>query len=53
MLLAHISDAHYGPMFNREIFEAAVKEINKISPDAVVVTGDLTENGLARASTQN
>jgi len=33
-------------MFNRETFRAAVKEINALSPDVILITGDLTENGL-------
>ena len=46
MLIAHISDIHCGPEFQASIFEAAVGEINSLRPDALVVTGDLTENGL-------
>src|SRR5208283_5351079 len=42
----HISDIHCGPEFQASIFEAAVGEINSLRPDALVVTGDLTENGL-------
>jgi len=33
-------------MFNQETFRTAIKEINALSPDAVVVTGDLTEDGI-------
>jgi Icc protein len=33
-------------MFRKEILRAAIEEINKLSPDVVLVTGDLTENGL-------
>ena len=46
MLIVQISDVHCGPMFNQETFRTAIKEINAVSPDAVVVTGDLTENGI-------
>ncbi len=46
MLLIHISDIHCGPMFRPDVFRSAVKEINAMSPDVVLVTGDLTENGL-------
>jgi Icc protein len=46
MMIAHISDIHCGPEFQADIFEAAVDEINDLRPDALVVTGDLTENGL-------
>jgi 3',5'-cyclic AMP phosphodiesterase CpdA len=33
-------------MFRRETLRTAIKEINALSPDVVLVTGDLTENGL-------
>lgn len=46
MMVVHISDIHCGPEFQRNIFEAASDEINNLEPDALVVTGDLTENGL-------
>ena len=46
MLIVQISDVHCGPMFNQETSRTAIKEINEMSPDAVVVTGDLTENGI-------
>ena len=46
MLLVQISDIHCGPMFRKTVFQDAVKEINAMSPDVVLVTGDLTEEGL-------
>jgi Icc protein len=46
MLLVQISDIHCGPMFRQKTFRSAVKEINEMSPDVMLVTGDLTENGL-------
>ncbi|MGB9713351.1 MAG: metallophosphoesterase family protein [Candidatus Bathyarchaeales archaeon] len=46
MLIAQISDVHCGPMFRKEMLRAAIKEINGMRPDVVLVTGDLTENGL-------
>lgn len=46
MLLVQVSDVHCGPMFNPEILRTAVDEINALSPDVVVVTGDLTEDGI-------
>jgi len=46
MLLVQISDLHCGQMFRRETLRTAIKEINALSPDVVLVTGDLTENGL-------
>jgi 3',5'-cyclic AMP phosphodiesterase CpdA len=46
MLIAQISDVHCGPMFRKEALRTAIKEINEMRPDVVLVTGDLTENGL-------
>jgi len=48
MLLVQISDIHCGPMFRKEVFQDAIKEINAMSPDVVLVTGDLTEDGIMR-----
>ena len=46
MILAHISDIHAGPQFKKEAFKRAATEINELRPDAVLATGDFTENGL-------
>ncbi|MDI6690373.1 MAG: metallophosphoesterase [Candidatus Bathyarchaeota archaeon] len=46
MLIAQISDVHCGPMLRRDTLRAGIKEINELSPDVVLVSGDLTENGL-------
>jgi len=46
MLIVQISDVHCGPMFRRDILTAAIKEINELSPDAILITGDLTEDGV-------
>jgi len=46
MLIVQISDVHCGPISNKQIFRTAIKEINVMSPDAVVITGDLTENSI-------
>lgn len=46
MLIAHISDLHCGPEFQASVFGEAAREINSLDPDAVVVTGDVTEDGL-------
>lgn len=44
--IVHASDLHFGPQFQRQIFDLAVEEINSLDPDLVVITGDLTEDGL-------
>ncbi|PMB75122.1 MAG: metallophosphoesterase [Candidatus Bathyarchaeota archaeon] len=46
MLIAQISDVHCGPMLRRDTLRAGIKEINELSPDVVLVCGDLTENGI-------
>ncbi|MEM2147477.1 MAG: metallophosphoesterase [Candidatus Bathyarchaeia archaeon] len=46
MLLVQMSDIHCGPKFKEEMLLEAIDEINSLDPDAVVVTGDLTEDGL-------
>jgi len=46
MRLVQISDIHCGPQFQQSIFDKAVEEINSIKPEVLIVTGDLTENGI-------
>lgn len=46
MILVQISDIHCGSQFLEKIFDDAVKEINHLKPDGVIITGDLTEEGL-------
>lgn len=45
-MLVHISDLHCGPKFKEEMLLEAIDEINELTPDVVIVTGDLTEDGL-------
>jgi len=46
LLLIHISDVHCGLRFEGVLLQRAIDEINSLSPDIVVVTGDLTEEGI-------
>ncbi|MEM2760799.1 MAG: metallophosphoesterase [Nitrososphaerales archaeon] len=46
MKLVQLSDIHVGPQFRKDVFEKAVEEVNSLNPEAVIVTGDLTENGM-------
>ena len=46
MMFVQLSDIHVGPQFRKDVFEKAVEEVNKLDPDAVLITGDLTENGM-------
>ena len=48
MRIAHISDIHanYGTDFNNNIYEKAVKNLNKFNADFTFISGDLTTDGL-------
>jgi len=48
MKIAHISDIHcnYGTDFNEKIFDKAASMVNKVDPDLVFISGDLTTDGL-------
>ena len=46
MEIVQISDIHVGSQFREEIFEKVIEELNSLKPDAVVITGDLTNEGL-------
>jgi len=54
MLIAHLTDLHvrpFGKPANRVVetnlmLERALRQVASFAPDAVIITGDLTENGL-------
>ena len=46
MQIVQISDLHVGSQFLPETFDILVDEINELNPDVVVVTGDITNEGL-------
>lgn len=48
MIIVHVSDLHVGSQFIEEKFSQVVKEINELKPDVVIVTGDLTNEGLVK-----
>ncbi len=46
-VIAHLSDIHVGEAgFRKEKVLECVREVNKLSPDTVIITGDLTWGGL-------
>jgi 3',5'-cyclic AMP phosphodiesterase CpdA len=48
LTIAQISDIHCGhPMFDAELMEQVIKEVDDLGPDLVVVAGDLTSEGYA------
>lgn len=46
--LLHISDLHFGPPFLRDRAEAVLELAREVPPDAVVVSGDLTQRAKPR-----
>lgn len=46
--IVHLSDIHFSDAyFVPEIADSMVESINRLGPDIVVITGDLTENGFS------
>lgn len=43
MIIAHISDPHFGQIERENIVEVLVEEVNAMAPDLVAVSGDLTQ----------
>ncbi len=41
--LLQISDLHFGPPYDPEVGEAVVRLADEVAPDAIVVSGDLTQ----------
>ncbi|MEK0343901.1 MAG: metallophosphoesterase [Nitrosopumilus sp.] len=48
MIIVQLSDLHVGSQFLPEVFETLVKEVNELNPDVIVITGDLTNEGLMK-----
>ncbi|MGE0243114.1 MAG: metallophosphoesterase [Nitrososphaeraceae archaeon] len=47
MKIVQLSDIHVGGFFRQSIFDVLVNEINsQVKPDCIVITGDLTDDGL-------
>jgi 3',5'-cyclic-AMP phosphodiesterase len=46
MQLIQLSDIHVGSFFKQPVFDTVVQEVNKLKPDAIIITGDLTDEGL-------
>ena len=45
-----LSDIHYGTIQNPEVLRRAVKEINALHPDVIVLGGDVVEEGTSKES---
>ena len=46
MEIVQLSDIHFGAQFREDAFVQVIDEVNALSPDAVIITGDLTNEGL-------
>lgn len=46
MQFVQISDLHIGGLFKEDAFNTIVEEVNSLKPDAIIVSGDLTDDGL-------
>ena len=48
MLLIQLSDIHVGSQFQESVFENVISEVNELKPDAILISGDLTNEGLIK-----
>ncbi len=48
MLLVQLSDIHVGSQFQELIFEKVISEVNELKPDAILISGDVTNEGLIK-----
>ncbi len=46
MRIVQISDIHVGGLFVQQSFDSVISEVNELAPDAIVITGDLTDDGI-------
>jgi len=48
MLIVQLSDIHVGSQFQESIFETVISEVNELKPDTILISGDLTNEGLIK-----
>ena len=46
MEIVQLSDIHVGSQFREDVFQTVIQEVNSLKPDSVIITGDLTNEGL-------
>ena len=46
MRIVQLSDIHLGGLYVQSVFDKVVEEVNELNPDAIILTGDLTDDGL-------
>ncbi|MGI0082131.1 MAG: metallophosphoesterase family protein [Nitrosopumilaceae archaeon] len=48
MKIVQLSDIHVGSQFREQVFDDVIEEVNDLGPSVVLVTGDLTNEGLLK-----
>ena len=48
MIIVQLSDIHVGSQFQEDVFETVISEVNDLKPDAILISGDLTNEGLIK-----
>ncbi len=48
MLIVQLSDIHVGSQFQEDVFETVISEVNGLNPDTILISGDLTNEGLIK-----
>ena len=48
MIIVQLSDIHVGSQFQESVFETVISEVNQLKPDAILISGDLTNEGLIK-----
>ncbi len=48
MIIVQLSDLHVGSQFQPDVFDKVLEEVNQLNPDSIVITGDLTNEGLIK-----
>ena len=48
MNIVQLSDIHVGAQFREKVFDTVLDEVNALKPNAIIVTGDLTNEGLIK-----
>jgi len=48
MIIVQLSDIHVGSQFQEPVFETVISEVNELKPDVILISGDLTNEGLIK-----
>jgi len=48
MIIVQLSDIHVGSQFQEDVFETVISEVNGQNPDTILISGDLTNEGLIK-----